>query len=90
MNTLQTGTLAYFDTMRSGLIPCKVVSIKARETSGHDVTVRLTASRGAYKRGETVFQISARYVVPRASVRGIRGYSPRILPYYVRADGAKA
>jgi hypothetical protein len=89
METLQTGALAYFDTMRSGLIPCKVLSIEARENQGHNVAVKLTAARGAYKRGETVSSISARYVVPRSAVRGLRGYSPRILPYYVRADGAK-
>jgi hypothetical protein len=37
--------LAYFDSF-SGMIPCKVINI-----SNDKITVKLTGTRGAYKRG---------------------------------------
>jgi hypothetical protein len=49
---LKSGILAYLDTF-AGMIPCKVLSVKGESgppSSSQDVTVRLTASRGAYER----------------------------------------
>ena len=77
MLTLTNGSLAYYDCF-AGLIPCKVLSITG--TSGmcgsdQQVTFKLTASRGAYKRGE-VLNSWGLHVVPRGAVRGnrIRSY----------------
>jgi hypothetical protein len=60
---LSKGILAYYDTF-AGLIPCEVV----RVTSRMDVTVKLNANRGAYKRGE-VCNTTASLVIPRACIR---------------------
>lgn len=73
MATLTVGCKAYFDTF-AGLIPCKVTAIKrdvlelsCATIDGIAVTARLTANRGAYKRGELV-TASNRYIVPRTAV----------------------
>lgn len=66
------GTLVYLDTMASGLVPGKYL--------GHDgkhVRVRVTATRGAYKRGEEVF-FSPDSTILRAQHIGGRTRTPRI------------
>ena len=77
-------TPAYFDTF-AGLVPCKVIAINDANagvkgmdgrdwtgcTSGCEVTFKLTANRGAYKRGE-VLTDNALHVIPRSYVRGNR------------------
>lgn len=76
---LKTGDLAALDTF-AGAIPCKVLSItgtSGRCGSDQGVTVRLTAARGAYKRGE-VLTAWGLHVVPRQCIRGMR-----VLPYDV-------
>lgn len=85
---LKTGALAYVDSF-AGPLPCKVLSIKAIgllghgpvPSSQHEVRVRLTADRGAYRRGETLTDWAIR-VFPR---RALRRYG-RIRPYTVEAD----
>jgi hypothetical protein len=63
---LRAGSLAYWDSM-SGMIPCKVTAIEGKSgaaSSDQTVAFRLTADRGAYKRGER-FECWALHVVPR-------------------------
>ena len=57
------GDLAYLDTYRSGLVPCKVTEINPRS-----VTVKVTADRRGYSRGEIVDAVWYR-VTPRTAVR---------------------
>jgi len=71
--TYKTGTLAYLDTF-SGLVPCKVIAINkggpfAGWQSGQaELTVKLTATRKAYRKGETLTGRPASHVVPRNHV----------------------
>ena len=69
--TFIAGTLAYYDTF-SGLIPCKVVAVlkdcNGRLIGRDELTIKLTATRGAYKRGE-VLTVSASIAPPRSMVR---------------------
>lgn len=66
----RAGALAYLDAgPGAGLIPCRVVSVDQpgsgnRATAGR-LTVKLTAARGPYKRGETLTGERAYAVVPR-------------------------
>lgn len=92
MNTLKTGDLAYFDCF-AGLIPCKVTSIVGLSGpcgSNQNVTVILTAARGAYRKGESLTSWGL-HIVPRKAVRALRSRncSPRILPYNVQCDPSK-
>lgn len=68
MKTYTVGTLAYLDTI-GGLIPCKVINVLPIGPAdyGMQCTVKVTANRGAWKKGETVTH-AARCVVPRESV----------------------
>ena len=83
MQTLTIGSLAYFDSF-AGLIPCKVLAITGQSGmcgSMQDVTLQLTAARGAYKRGE-VLTTWGLHAVPRKSVYG---RMRRIRAYQVQA-----
>lgn len=63
------GTLAYYDTLFNGLIPCKVTGIRVYNEHGHyEVFFTITANRGAYKKGEKLSS-SPIHVIPRKSVR---------------------
>ncbi|TDC01138.1 hypothetical protein E1091_03465 [Micromonospora fluostatini] len=67
---LKSGDLAYLDVIGTPLVPCRVESVKGRAGApgtGQEITVKLTADRGAYKRGE-VLTFSGSSVVPRSSV----------------------
>lgn len=80
--TLKSGQLAYLDSF-AGAIPCKVLSItgtSGRAGSDQTATVRLTAGRGAYKRGE-VLTYWGMYVIPRQCLRG-----NRVLGFDVEVD----
>jgi hypothetical protein len=59
---LKTGTKVYFDTF-AGLIPAHVEAV----TDLWTVKLKLTATRGAYKRGE-VIETNALHAVPRKTV----------------------
>jgi hypothetical protein len=74
------GELAYLDTF-SGLVPCRVVGIY---TSGRPI-IRLTATRGAYRKGEELIPEIPRNVVPRANVR-FHKYGARIVGRYHWAE----
>ena len=86
--TLRKGSLAYYDTF-SGLIPCKVLSIKGGEnglaSSEHRVTFKLTANRRAYKRGE-VLEAWALDVPPRSAIAFIGTSVAMILNFNVVVD----
>lgn len=66
----RAGALAYLDAgPGAGLVPCRVVSVDEpgsgnRATAGR-LTVRLTATRGPYTRGEILAGERAYAVVPR-------------------------
>jgi hypothetical protein len=78
--TLAAGCKAYIDSF-AGLIPCVVLSVHNK----WEVSVKLTATRGAYKRGETITENSL-HVVPRAAVHVRNGqyrigvYSTEVTP----------
>ena len=83
METLTVGCKAYVDTF-DGLIPCKVEAISGHSgtaSSAHTITVRLTATRKAWRKGE-VIQRSALSIVPRKAVH-IRSGQYRIWAYSV-------
>ena len=83
MQTLTIGSKAYFDSF-NGLIPCRVTDIRGLNglaSTGQTVTVELTASRSAYRRGE-ILTTSGLQIVPRDAVR-IRSGIKRIAPYHV-------
>ena len=64
------------DDCTGGMIPCRVISVK-----GDDITVRLTATRGAYKVNEILQHCRQYDVVPRASLV-TRRWRQRILNNY--------
>ena len=81
-------SLAYFDSF-SGLIPCRVKSISdplsdveglKGKTTSCLLSVTLTASRGAYKKGEDI-ESNAIRVIPRSNVRKSK-YGARIIGEY--------
>lgn len=83
--TLKTGILAYLDTF-SGQIPCRVLAV-AGDSEGRicapspTVKVKLTATRGAYRRGEIV-ESTAFHVYPR-ECRVVRNGHYRIKTNYI-------
>lgn len=51
---IEPGQLAYWSTVRSGLVPCKVVELIPTPSGWIPrATIKLTASRAPYCRGET-------------------------------------
>lgn len=81
MLTLETGCLAYYDCF-TGFIPCWITAINGPvgvPSTAQRVTIKITARKGAYKRGE-VIETSGIHVVPRGALR--RGkYCTTIRPY---------
>jgi|LakMenE18May11ns_1017448.scaffolds.fasta_scaffold9734746_2 hypothetical protein len=85
-NTINS--LAYFDSF-SGLVPCKVISISDElsqcpglngRTTKCLISVRLTATVGAYKKGEIIDSNPLR-VIPRSNVRRSK-YGTKIIGDY--------
>ncbi len=86
--TLEVGNLAYYDTF-SGMIPCWIVSIDGpggNPSTAQTVTIKLTAKRGAYRRGE-VLQTSGLHVCPRSAAR-FGKHCTTIRPFQFSAVGA--
>lgn len=80
MTVLKAGSLAYYDSHTSGLVPCKVVSIDRYSDSNTRVLLRVTAERGHgyYVRGK-VIDASLSWVMPR-NIRRVRGsYGQRVI-----------
>ena len=83
-NVFHEGTSAYYDTF-AGLIPCKVLSVKRAgygfRCGPYDVIeFKLTADRGAYRKGE-ILTADAMRVPPQKMVRR-RRYSSTIVTGY--------
>lgn len=68
---IHPGDLVYLDSLHWGLVPAKYL----RWDDG-EVVIQITATRGAYKRGE-VLEWSRRGVIARAQVRR-RTYGTKI------------
>jgi hypothetical protein len=82
MPVLKTGIKAYYDTF-SGLIPCKVLRVYRTGNEYNAVDIKLTAGRGAYKRGEVLQALSTQHVCPRNAVYVRNGQ------YRIRAYGTE-
>ena len=89
---LKTGSVARYETIQSGLVPCKVLSIKREDMIlsystivRFAVTVRVTADRYAYKRGEILSGLPSGHVAPKESVF-VRNGMYWIRAYDVQAD----
>jgi len=80
--------LVYVDLLSSGLVPARLLALEPEAQHGglplHPrmvARVRLTASRGPYKRGEVQRWLLSD-VIPRSHVQGLRGRThARVLPY---------
>jgi len=77
VTTLQAGSLAIWDSLTAGLVPCRIVSIDGYP--GHKcILLTVTAKRGSYERGRLV-DTNASRVLPR-NIRRVRGsYGQRII-----------
>jgi hypothetical protein len=68
-HTLRSGDFAFIDSLRSGLVPVKVLSVNERE-----VTVRVTASRPGYTRYEKItLALPNPWIIARDQVHTRRG-----------------
>lgn len=86
---LRSGGLAHFDTV-TGCIPCKVLSITGESgaaSSLQRVTVKTTATRGAFKKGEVISGILGLHVIPRGALFPRRS-GARIGYYTIEVDKA--
>jgi len=84
--TLERGALAYLDAF-CALVPCKVLEVW-RLRGLTEARVKLTATRGAYKRGEILVD-NAIHVVPRRCI-ATRSGRFAILPYHIKLDSEGA
>lgn len=87
---LTIGTLAYLDTLPA-MVPCKVTAVGEPEqySSVPTITITLTATRGAYTRGETLTR-RADHVVPRTCTYYRNGIMRiRNTWHVVKGDGAR-
>lgn len=73
---LHLGDLAYYDSF-TGLIPCKVLDVE----NGWATEIKITATRGGYKKGERLYGFSPRHVIRRAQIHVKNGQ------YRIRSDG---
>lgn len=85
--TLNTGDLAYLDTLSSGLVKLKVIRIEndTRQDGKpvKHVVVRVTADRGAYRRGELINSEMLGRIVPRTAVKRYRSGKVYVLPFTI-------
>jgi hypothetical protein len=78
---LRAGSLAYIDSPFTALLPCKVVRVwRANDYPTMRAEVIVTASRGAYKKGERLPDVWAKYGPPRDAIRRRDGQF-RVLPF---------
>jgi hypothetical protein len=80
MASFGNGTKAYYDSMRSGLVPCIVTEIR-NARGGIEVHARVTANRYAYPRGDRIVS-SPSFMIPRSHVIRARSFSARIIGGY--------
>lgn len=76
----KAGELAYYDTF-SGTIPCKVISVYPDKYGCTRITIKITADRKSYHKGEIIKNIFAHDIVPRKSLI-VRSGQYRILNNY--------
>lgn len=74
--TYKAGTLAYYDTLCAGLVPCKVLHVEAesygfRVATPKVLTCKITEDRGPYRKGE-IMELNAEQAPPRDMVRRTR------------------
>lgn len=86
---LKTGCLAYIDSTTEGLVPVKVLGVRAlpnRLAAKPFIEVRyeVTETRGAYPKGH-VDTLDDRLIVPRSAIQK-RQFHPTIGPYTVEVD----
>lgn len=79
-NPSNLGNLAFYDSLRSGLVPCKVTGF-----DGVTVYFTVTASKGAYKKGEELSAPSY-HVIPRKMVH-VRSGKYHFSPSYAWVNG---
>lgn len=77
-------TFAYFDSVRCGLIPVRVTDYNP---STREITCKVTAGRGVYKKSETLVY-SDNFVYPREAVY-IRSGMYRIKSYCWQKIGSQ-
>ena len=82
MITLKTGDNARFETVRDGLIPCKVVSIDRCVPS--NIVLKITRTRAGYHAGDEIVT-TARHAIPVKSVWR-RRFKTLILPFWTTPD----
>lgn len=70
-HTLRRGDLAFYETIRSGMVPVKVKAI-IRDGDELIVAVRVTADRPAYIRGEALLLRAGPFLHSRSAVRVTR------------------
>ena len=78
---------AYYETVRSGLVPCKVTRV-VRAGGELRIWAKVTGPRSGYARGDTI-ESTGLHMVPRHAVRR-RRYSTIILAYDWTAEAGKA
>ena len=79
--------LAYYETVRSGLVPCKVTRV-VRAGGELRIWAKVTGPRSGYARGDTI-ESTGLHMVPRHAVRR-RRYSTIILAYDWAAEASRA
>ena len=68
--TLAVGNLAYFDSF-AGMVPCWIMTIVGPSgvpSTSQRITIKFTAKRGPYKRGETL-ETFGLHVCPRGAAK---------------------
>lgn len=65
--TLKAGDLASYDAFLSGMVPCKVLEI-TQDGDEKVARVRVTGTRGAYKKGEILHLRCTQNLVHRSQV----------------------
>jgi hypothetical protein len=79
------GTLAYIDTLRSGLVPCKVLEViegGGGESTDGKIKVKVTAKRDGFERGAIEYGHASR-IIPRDMVK-LSGYQiPKVYTFYI-------
>lgn len=79
--------LAYYETVRSGLVPCKVTRV-VRAGGELRIWAKVTGPRSGYARGDTI-ESTGLHMVPRHAVLR-RRYRTIILAYDWTAEASRA
>jgi hypothetical protein len=81
---LKIGSLAFFDSVRNGLVPCRVTDITRDSDGNARISAVVTATRGAYPKGYALRDFSTWSIVPRDAVYRPRdAFFPRIRSFTV-------